>query len=369
MIGPASLQVLAAHEVRAHMLGRRRFQEFGSSKWLPRSPGDEGPRGLILHLGANACGEWEMEIAMFPPLRHRAKRCRTAPPVQWNTSCTWRDVNCPHPCATAMIDVSDGGGVQVQLNAHRPPRVAFPAGAMEGGGGDGGGGSAAEAATWRLPWWLAPWSVRSFSFSGALDPLIAVAALNLAATTHRARLAANGGDGAGAVSRRGLSGGPMNGLRVYDPCVGSGTILAAALALGAARVTGSDMNGEFVGAVRGNLGAAGLLPADVELFEHDTTVPLPAERHARLLPPAIDLIVSNPPWGKNIGAKEDGEPIVRSLVRHARNVRAQAGARGGRPGETRPREGGSSAGGPTRVVAAAGGPRRALHHLGGRRRV
>ena len=78
MIGPASLQVLAAHEVRAHMLGRRRFQEFGSSKWLPRSPGDEGPRGLILHLGANACGEWEMEIAMFPPLRHRAKRCRTA---------------------------------------------------------------------------------------------------------------------------------------------------------------------------------------------------------------------------------------------------------------------------------------------------
>ena len=60
---------------------------------------------------------------------------------------------------------------------------------------------------------------------------------------------------------------------------------------------------------------------------------------------------------------------VRSLVRHARNVRAQAGARGGRPGETRPREGGSSAGGPTRVVAAAGGPRRALHHLGGRRRV
>jgi len=61
--------------------------------------------------------------------------------------------------------------------------------------------------------------------------------------------------------------------------------------------------------------------ADVQMqsrhvaFCHDSTQPWPAwvvEEGVH----DIDLIVANPPWGKNIGKKEDGVAIVKSLVEH-----------------------------------------------------
>ena len=82
---------------------------------------------------------------------------------------------------------------------------------------------AADAATWRLPWWLSPWACRGFSFPAALDPLIAVAALHPAAATHRLRLERRGMSLLPALRHgRGLHAGPLAGLRVYDPCCGSG---------------------------------------------------------------------------------------------------------------------------------------------------
>ena len=48
------------------------------------------------------------------------------------------------------------------------------------------------------------------------------------------------------------------------------------------------------------------------LGEHDATLPFPPA----LLDPADvpELIVSNPPWGKNFGAHDDGLRIVRNLI-------------------------------------------------------
>ena len=190
--------------------------------------------------------------------------------------------------------------------------------------------SSAEAVidTWRLPWWIRPWGTRVFAFSASLDPLIAVAALNLAACAQRARgasttahpvhpLPAGGQAGAGDPCRLGTSlrESPLAGMRVYDPCVGSGTVLAAALAHGAAAAAGSDVRAEFVEGARGNLDRLGLPSKRLHLFEHDAASRLSeasrAELTARCEP---HLIVSNPPWGKRFGKPEDGAPIVRSMV-------------------------------------------------------
>ena len=306
----------------------------------------------------------------------------------------------------------------------------------------------AELARWQLPAWLTPWSCRTFSFSAALDPLIAVAALNIGAIAHyrygaaaeaearctaaRAALAAarseidaaryRVGRAVGAEARlapewrwiasmpglqkaevasaqqaaaqaalaaaeeemaaasvaleaaaseaakaviaaadlsagtgssyanshssglpQGLCHGPLSGLRVYDPCVGSGTVLAAAAQLGARLVVGSDLSAKNVegakrnlssllGRLEGNGGeAGGDAHPPLDLFEHDATKPLPPEKCHLLpcsaaptaeahTPPSsrsvhgVDLVVTNPPWGKNIGTAEDGAPIVQSVV-------------------------------------------------------
>jgi 16S rRNA G966 N2-methylase RsmD len=200
---------------------------------------------------------------------------------------------------------------------------------------------AADAACKCLPWWLAPWAARGFAFSASLDPLIAAAALNLAACMHCARRVRRGGahdstcstaSEAGASigsASGGVSGGPLRGLRVYDPCCGSGTVLMAALAQGAVAVAGSDLRPDFVEGARNNLRGMGMDAGVTTLFEHDATTAVPEER----LPPRTpggedggeasawcDVVVSNPPWGKNLGERETGGPIVLSLCRQFRNV-------------------------------------------------
>ena len=62
--------------------------------------------------------------------------------------------------------------------------------------------------------------------------------------------------------------------------------------------------------------------ARVRLFTQDATAELPkgklplwSDGSASSSDPHCDLIVCNPPWGKNIGKHEDGGPIVLSLCR------------------------------------------------------
>ena len=136
-----------------------------------------------------------------------------------------------------------------------------------------------------------------------------------------------------------MLGGPLAGLRVYDPCCGSGTVLLAATALGAAAVAGSDLRSEFVDGCRSNLEGMGVDVAGTPLFVHDATQTLPdgalPPRHdgggamggraagadaAGDARPWCDVLVSNPPWGKNLGKHEDGGPIVLSLCRQFRGV-------------------------------------------------
>jgi hypothetical protein len=104
----------------------------------------------------------------------------------------------------------------------------------------GDGGTVGLQRTWALPWWVPPWTVRTFSFSASLDPLIAIAALNLAACTHLSRLAARGdsdrrgasgdgggvggGDGSGASSH----GGDGRGRGVFSPANADANGTAAA---------------------------------------------------------------------------------------------------------------------------------------------
>ena len=122
-----------------------------------------------------------------------------------------------------------------------------------------------------VPSWIFGWERRAFSFSSALDPMVAIAAVNLALLCHRGRTGAPGAPDApgaliapGAFGASGLTGAsgatgaigagsspdapshggdPLwrGGLRLYDPCCGSGTVLAAAAALGCTRLYGADL--------------------------------------------------------------------------------------------------------------------------------
>ena len=81
-------------------------------------------------------------------------------------------------------------------------------------------------------------------------------------------------------------------------------MLAAAAALGCTRLYGSDLREDFARQAESNLAATGLVrggSGDVQgggegldVFAHDATRPLPSRV-------VVDLVVSNPPWGKNFG--------------------------------------------------------------------
>ena len=182
----------------------------------------------------------------------------------------------------------------------------------DGAGGAGGAGAGAEGVALRLPAWVGAWERRGFAFSSALDPLVAIAAVNIALLAHMHRRRA-GGDGSHEQDGKAeeeeeephLA---LRRLTLYDPCCGSGTVLAAAAAMGCARLRGSDLRSDFAEQAETNLTAAGALGGEAQLFAHDATRPLP--------PPGVraDLVVSNPPWGKNCGQAADGVAIVRSMT-------------------------------------------------------
>ena len=163
----------------------------------------------------------------------------------------------------------------------------------------------------RLPRWISAWDRRAFFFSAALDPIVAQASLNIALHTHLIlhpdqKLPSN-------VHSADPSDAQHNALRVFDPCLGSGTILAAAAARGIRHIVGADINADFVARARSNLLDARLLGSGARLFVHDAATPYLAED---LDPGALcrTLVVSNPPWGNNIGDGLDGKAIVTSVT-------------------------------------------------------
>lgn len=178
----------------------------------------------------------------------------------------------------------------------------------------------------RLPRWISAWDRRAFFFSAALDPIVAQASLNIALHTHL-KLHPDQ-----TLPSDVHSADPSDTLRVFDPCLGSGTILAAAAARGIRRIVGADINAEFVARARSNLLDARLLGSGVRLFVHDAATPYLAEdldplshsqldpgslsSHSQLDPGSLSqtLVVSNPPWGNNIGEGLDGKAIVTSVT-------------------------------------------------------
>jgi tRNA (guanine6-N2)-methyltransferase len=93
------------------------------------------------------------------------------------------------------------------------------------------------------------------------------------------------------------------GQVILDPMCGAGTILAEQLALGKFRVLGGDREINALRAAFSNLrrlGAAHLARWDA------TSLPLPDL--------AIDRIVSNPPFGKQLGRPEEIGPLYRRMI-------------------------------------------------------
>lgn len=166
----------------------------------------------------------------------------------------------------------------------------------------------------RLPRWISAWETRGFQFSSSLEPLHAIAAINLAVMAHTAAY--------GTAAERARPFERRRQLWVHDPCCGSGTILAAAMAAGHP-CSGSDVSAEFVEQAAGNLAGLGYRP---QLFEHDARGPFPPVAHGRWAVdsepegPALaharpDIVVSNPPWGKHFGKTTDGALILDSVAR------------------------------------------------------
>lgn len=148
----------------------------------------------------------------------------------------------------------------------------------------------------RVPWWVPLWERRSFDFSACLDPFVAAAAVNITVWAHLHKHA----------SRSSLPA----ALRIFDPCCGSGTVLAAAAALGHTAL-GTDVRAEFVSRVPGNLEGLGLEAA--YLGVQDAAAEFPAQLLSEENVPHV--VVCNPPWGKNFGADDDGTRIILSVIR------------------------------------------------------
>tara|TARA_B100000513_G_scaffold181920_1_gene101137 strand:+ start:1335 stop:2996 length:1662 start_codon:yes stop_codon:yes gene_type:complete len=225
----------------------------------------------------------EREPASPPPLAHVPRYARAAlllcrPAVAICRSCKYMSA-----CPTTAYGASTPGASESGMD-----------------GRDVQGSAAGSVASHlALPAWVPRWDLRPFAFSASLDPLVAIAIVNLAACTHEALRAESG-----------MRPTPMRKLHVFDPCCGSGTVLAAASALGHS-CSGSDIRAEFLERTRENLEATGFLQVGdtLSLSVHDATKPFPSGADVP------DLVVSNPPWGKNFGNAEDSVSIICNVVK------------------------------------------------------
>jgi 23S rRNA G2445 N2-methylase RlmL len=93
------------------------------------------------------------------------------------------------------------------------------------------------------------------------------------------------------------------GQVILDPMCGAGTILAEQLALGKFRVLGGDQELAALRAASANLRRLGT--ADLARWDA-TSLPLPEQ--------AVDRIVSNPPFGKQLGRPEEVGSLYRRMI-------------------------------------------------------
>lgn len=104
--------------------------------------------------------------------------------------------------------------------------------------------------------------------------------------------------------------------RFLDPCCGSGTILAERLAYPSAEIRGGDLSAEAVLAARSNCGVAAAERCSVQQWD------------ARRLPLAagsVSAVVSNLPFGRQIGERGELGPLYRELLRELARVLAPGG--------------------------------------------
>ncbi|HMI92118.1 MAG TPA: methyltransferase [Polyangiales bacterium] len=111
-------------------------------------------------------------------------------------------------------------------------------------------------------------------------------------------------------------GGVRAGDRVWDPCVGSGLELVERGLLGPyAELWGTDLAESALAAARKNLAAAGL--ARVQLVRADARSFTP--------PRPVDLIITNPPYGRRAQTGAELEQFYAALLDRARQALAPAG--------------------------------------------
>jgi 23S rRNA G2445 N2-methylase RlmL len=134
-----------------------------------------------------------------------------------------------------------------------------------------------------------------------------------------------------------LLGGVAPGQWLGDPFCGSGTILAEYLHLTpTGRVVGVDASRDAVAAARANLAAAG--HGDRALVAEGDAALLP------LRPDALDVVVTNPPWGRTVALHGSGpaaearawQSVARSLARFGRLVVVTEEPPSASPGGVRP---------------------------------
>eukprot|EP00238_Polyblepharides_amylifera_P013942 CAMPEP_0196572920 /NCGR_PEP_ID=MMETSP1081-20130531/2892_1 /TAXON_ID=36882 /ORGANISM="Pyramimonas amylifera, Strain CCMP720" /LENGTH=449 /DNA_ID=CAMNT_0041890427 /DNA_START=29 /DNA_END=1378 /DNA_ORIENTATION=- len=163
------------------------------------------------------------------------------------------------------------------------------------------------------------WSRRPFSFSASLDTSIALAVLNITLSVHALKKG-------GQAPVRGLL-----GVSLLDPCCGSGTIPAMAAHLGVGRVWGADVNPSFLNKAQTNFDHAGLkcrrlnngfdmvesgeegegTESVILLTQHDARRPFGySDREFK-----VDVVVGNPPWGKNIGVADESVAMILNILR------------------------------------------------------
>jgi len=103
--------------------------------------------------------------------------------------------------------------------------------------------------------------------------------------------------------------GVRSGMHVLDPCCGAGTILIEAAAMGMLAV-GGDVAAEALCAARTNVEAAG---AAVLLQRWDA-------RRLPLADASVDVVISNPPWGRAVDVAADLADFYRALCAEIRRV-------------------------------------------------
>ena len=144
---------------------------------------------------------------------------------------------------------------------------------------------------------ITKWELKPFSFSGSMEPAVAITIANVAIGTTRELLKI-----------------PNDVcLDVVDGCCGSGTLSAAAAVL-KCQVYSSELRADFASKTASNFEHLSVQES-ISLNIQDATKPYPANVRS-----GCQLLLCNPPWGVRFGSSCDSIPIVSALTRSFPNA-------------------------------------------------